>query len=127
MIDDAQYYNVVPVPTTPAFDPITAGIQTATMVAQTIGQINDADKRRNYEFAISRLSADRQQLLNNQMLRAKTLTDRLGILANAVAMVKAEETRSRIQSSESAERNKMILIIGGGMALLITAFLIKKV
>jgi hypothetical protein len=120
--------NVVPsAPRIPGIDPITSGVQAAAAIAQTISAINDANKRRNYDFAIGRMSADRQQELNKQLLSAKNLNERLAILANAVATVRAQEVRSRIEGVESAERNKMIIIVGGAFAILITAFLIRKV
>lgn len=123
--------NVVPeapkAPTIPGIDPITSGIQAAAAIAQTISAISDTNKRRNYEFAIGRMSADRQQELNKQMLAANTLNERLAILANAVATVKAQEVRSRIEGQTSAERNQLFIIIGGAFAILVTAYLIKKV
>lgn len=123
--------NVVPAiprpPMIPGIDPITSGVQAAAAIAQTISAINDTNKRRNYEFAIGRMSADRQQELNKQMLAASTLNERLAILANAVATVKAQEVRSRIEGQTSAERNQLFIIIGGAFAILVTAYLIKKV
>jgi hypothetical protein len=106
---------------------VTTAVAVGTVLATTIAGISDADKRKKFEFAISRLSSDRQDDLNKEMARAKNQTERLSILANAVAMIKAEERRSEIQGSQTAERNKIILIVGGGLALLITAFLIKKI
>lgn len=111
----------------PSIDPVTSGVQAATAIAQTISAINDANKRRNYDFAIGRMSADRQMELNKQLQAAENLNQRLAILANAVAMVRAQEVRSRIEGADAAERNKLILIVGGAFAVLITAFLIRKV
>lgn len=123
--------NVVPaIPKPPmlaGIDPITSGVQAAAAIAQTISAINDTNKRRNYEFAIGRMSADRQQELNKQILAAGTLNERLAILANAVATVKAQEVRSRIEGQSAAERNQLFIIIGGAFAILVTAYLIKKV
>jgi hypothetical protein len=115
-----MYYNVVGV------DPVTASVQVATQIAQTVSMINDADKRRNYEFALNRLSADRQQQLNQDLLKAKTRTEKLQVLANAVATIKAQEVQSRIEGSSRADRNLMLMVIGGGLAFIVVAYLIKK-
>lgn len=114
MIEE-NFYNLIP------------GVNEATAIAQTINQVADAKARRDYEFALSRLDSDRQEALNKQMLRAKNQTERLQILINSISNLKAEESRARIQGKQTSERNKVILIIGGGLALLITAYLIKKV
>jgi hypothetical protein len=105
---------------------VAVAVGVGTALASTISGISNADKRKKFEFAISRLSADRQDELNRRMERARTQTERLSILANAVAMIKADERRSEIQGSQIADRNKLFLIIGGGLAILITAYLIKK-
>ena len=119
MIED-MYYNVVGV------EPVTASIQAATQIAQTVAMINDVNKRRTYEFALNRLTADRQQQLNQDLLKAKTRTEKLQVLANAIATIKAQEVQSRIEGSSRADRNLMLMVIGGGLAFIVVAYLIKK-
>jgi uncharacterized protein (DUF2336 family) len=126
MIEDMYYNNTGAPSPTPSIDPITASIQAATQIAQTVAMINDADKRRNYEFALNRLTADRQQQLNQDLLKAKTRTEKLQVLANAIATIKAQEVQSRIEGSSRADRNLMLMVIGGGLAFIVVAYLIKK-
>lgn len=109
-----------------SFDPITGGVQAAAMVAQTVSQIVDTDKRRKYEFALSRLSSDQQLALNKKMASASSQENRLAILTSAIATIEAQTAAAKIQEGTKSEMLKAILIIGGGIALITVAYLIKK-
>lgn len=105
---------------------VQAGAAVGSAIGNTIVTIADAQKRRMFENALSRLSLDRQKELDGRLLRAKTLSERLAILTNAVTMIKVEEARAKIQGKQKEETTKILLIVGGGVVLLIAAFLIKK-
>jgi hypothetical protein len=105
---------------------VTAGVAVGSAIGGTVASISDANKRRLFGNALSRLSADRQKELDDRLLRAKTLSERLTILTNAVTMIKVEEARAKIQGKQKEETRKILLIVGGGVVLLIAAFLIKK-
>lgn len=109
-----------------AIDPVSASIQVATAITQTVSQISDQNKRRNYEFAIARLNADEQNSLNRKLAAAGTQNERLAILANAIATIKAQEAASLIESGNKKQTTLILLVIGGGLALLVAAYLIKK-
>lgn len=109
-----------------AIDPVTAGLQVAATAATTISQIDDANKRRNYEFALSRLTADEQKALNRKLAAAQTQTERLGILTSAMAQINALTATEKIKAQSRAELTTAILIVGGGIALILTAYFIKR-
>jgi uncharacterized membrane protein YidH (DUF202 family) len=112
---------------------VLAAVSTVTGVAGTISQISDAQKRREFEQAMGRLNADEKIALDRQLGRAKTQAERLAILTNAVGMIRAAETTARLQNigkAEEAKRKKemitIFLIVGGGLALITTVILLKK-
>lgn len=109
-----------------AVDPVSAGIQAAVSIASVTSQMVDRDKRRNYEFALSRLSADQQKALNRKLAAAQSQTDRLAILTSAIAQINAQTASEKIRAQSRREMTTAILIVGGGVALILTAFLIKK-
>jgi hypothetical protein len=112
---------------------ILGGVQVATQVVGTIAQINDANKRRDFDFAIGRLSLDQQMALERDLSRAADATQRLAILTNAIAMIRTAETTGKLQNkgkAEEAKRKKemlnIALIVGGGIAAIFTVILLRK-
>lgn len=105
---------------------VTEGIQAATAIATTVNDIVDKDKRRKYEFALSRLTADEQKSLNRKLAAAQTQTERLGILTSAMAQINALTATEKIKAKSKAELTTAILIVGGGIVLILTAYFIKK-
>ncbi len=93
-----------------------------TAIAGEIIAIKDKKKQQEYTNAINNMSYADQVALNQQMLRTSTTTQRIEVLANAVATVR---TAQAVQDSKNANTT-MFLILGGGLALIATAFLIKK-
>jgi hypothetical protein len=115
-------------------EPISLGIQTLTGVASTVAQISDMANRRAVEEAVGKLTLDQQMALERELAGAKTKTDRLAILSNAVAMIRSAETTAKLQNlgkKQQAERQKemvtIFLIVGLGLATVVTVLLIKKI
>lgn len=73
-------------------------------------------------LAVSNLSFQEQQALNEKILKSQTQSDRLKIMADAVSNLKAAQL-TQIEKNRNAQT---IMIIVGGMILLGTAFLIRK-
>lgn len=67
-----------------AVDPISAGVQAAAAIANTIAGINDMNKRRHFEEAIALLSQRQKAELNEKILKADTATARLQILSSSL-------------------------------------------
>jgi hypothetical protein len=101
---------------------IGGGVQAATAIAQTIAGINDMNKRRQTETALSYLSAQQQDQINSQLLKAKTQTERMQILSSAiVSYAIANET------SQDKQQTMMYVLAGVmGVALLVSAIYLMK-
>ncbi len=101
---------------------VSAIVGIGSSVAGVLTQVNDAKKRREFEQALSTMSQTQQNALNEKILRAKNDNERLSILINAVAQIKIGQA-----SAKTDKDTKMaMIIIGGGVALLLTIFMIKK-
>jgi len=115
-------------------EPISAGISAATQIVSTIAGISDMNKRRDVEQALGRLSLAEQNAIARELNRAKTQSERLAILTNAVASIRSAETTQKLKNlgMEEADRRKkemtmIYLIVGLGIAAVLTVVLIKKV
>jgi len=115
-------------------DPITAGIGAAAQVAQTIANIVDMQKRRDFDQAIGRLSLAEKMALDRELGRANTQAQKLAILTNAVSAIRSAEVTQKLVNkgmAEADERKKermmIYLIVGGGIALIGAVLLIKKI
>ncbi len=110
--------------------PVGAIIQSATALIGAVSQIIDDTKRRNVEMALANLSADQQMQLNAQIAAAGTQTDRLNVLAQAVATVRSAQSTALINQSTEADKLKILLWLGiGGLVLgagTLIFFAIKK-
>jgi len=112
---------------------ISTAVMAGAQVAQTIANINDMAKRREYEFAFGRLNMDSRLALDKALAAANTQTEKLAILTNAVAMIRQAETTQKLINKGQAEADKRkqdrintYLIVGGGAAALLITFLIIK-
>jgi hypothetical protein len=110
-----------------------AAVSAVTSVAGTINQISDASKRRDFEFAMGRLSNDQKLALERDLAKANTQAKRLEILTNAVAMIRSAETTAKLQNQGKAEQAKrqkemvtIFLIVGGGLAAILTVLALRK-
>jgi len=108
------------------FDPsmITSGAQAAATIAQTISNIIDQTKRRQFEQAVTLLSNQQQIDLAKQLMNTQSQDARLQILSNALLQY-------TISAQQSADKNNtvMIIIAASFAALLVGAalfFSLKK-
>lgn len=114
-------------------DPISAGLGVATQIAGTIAQISDMNKRRDFDQAMGRLSLAERTALERELGRANTQAQKLAILTQAVSAIRSVEVQQKLINkgmAEADERKKerimIYLIVGGGIALIVAAILIKK-
>lgn len=103
-------------------DIISASGGAASMVAQTISNIIDQKKRRDFEQSLSLLNSQQMAELNKKMLAAKTETDRLNILSSSLIQYATANKQA------SANAKVVMLGISGVLAvsLLIVAFFVLK-
>lgn len=98
----------------PIVEAAAAVVQTLTGVATAIAQIKDANKRREMEMAIARMSAADQVKLNEKILRSSNKNAQLQMLIEA--------------TTRTAESNKKLVywVIGGSLLFLLLAVYISK-
>lgn len=101
-------------------------LQVGTDLVMNTSQIVKGEKGRKTFFSKTRLSADEQKRLNEELLRAQTQEERVKILTNAVNLIRSEAERATQEAEIKNKRNRNILIIGGSIALLISIILIKR-
>ena len=77
----------------------------------------------NQGLAISNLSYADQRILNEKILKANTQTERLAIMANAVAGINSSQATQAAKNTQ----NTAILLVAASVTLVVAAFLIKKV
>lgn len=87
------------------------GTQAASMIAQTVSGIIDQTKRRQFEQALSLLSNQQQDELNNKLLAAQTESQRLQILSDAVV----KYASSNAQAGQ--QKQMIIYVIVGVLAI----------
>jgi hypothetical protein len=100
---------------------ITAGGEVAGAIISSLASVKDAKLRRQYQERIAVLDAQQQRELNTKLLKAKTDTDRLRILADSLNA----SNIARIQAFNKRDLNLTLYIIGG-IAILGSAFFIYK-
>jgi len=106
-------------------DLIATGVGIGSTVAMTIAQIGDAKKRAEFEESLALLNANQQFELEKAVQLAKDTTERIKILTDAVAMIRVEEVKSKLQKPKDDSTKKALLIMGGGFAILIGAVIVK--
>lgn len=107
-------------------DPISAG----TQIASTVAQINDINKRRNFEQNLAMLSNKQKNDLEIALQRTNNINARIEILSNAVAQIRSAQSTAilttTIQERSRRERTIALVVIGGALAILLGVVLIKK-
>ena len=113
---EVYYYNANGAPN---LDPVSAGVDAAATIANTIAGISDMKQRREFDRATGRLSLDDQRKLAQQLQKAKSREAKLAIIT-------AEVNKFQIAESKKQTQN-MTLIIGGSLVfLLVVVYLVKK-
>ena len=97
---------------------VTDVVQAGAIVATTVSEIQQAEKRAQFQRAFDRLSASEQIALAKQLQKNQSKEARLKIITDAVNLYNIQQ-----------EKNKNVqtgLIIGGSLVLLIAiVFLVK--
>lgn len=102
--------------------PVSAGVAVASAAVSAVVEIKDAQKRREVELAISRLSYRDQRDLNEKVARAKNKNERLALLLQEVNKAKIEEQKEKTKK----ETRNAILIVGGALVVLVAVVLLKR-
>jgi hypothetical protein len=94
-------------------------------VAMTIAQVGDAKKRAQFQESLALLNANQQAELERVVQLSKDVNDRLKIITDAVAMIRVQEVKSKLEKPKDNNTKKVLLIIGGAFAILIGAVIVK--
>jgi hypothetical protein len=93
--------------------------QAGTAIAQTVSNIIDQTKRRQFEMALANLSNRQQEELNNKLLQARSDTEKMQILSNSVLQYAIAN-----QQSETSKETVMYVIAGGLAIVLLGAAIV---
>lgn len=90
-------------------------------VAGTVGQIVDDKKRRTFEMALTNLTAQQRNELEQRMAKEQTQTARLNLLATVLA----NNTALEKDQQNKKQKNQLILFgIFAGTGVLVLALLV---
>jgi hypothetical protein len=106
-------------------DLIGQGIGISSGIVSTIASVSDAKKRAEFQENLEKLSLQQQGELEKDIQRAKTVTERIGILTNAVAMIRVAEVNKKLEKKPQNDTKQLLFIIGGGFAVLLGVVIIK--
>jgi len=110
---------------------VSAGVGVGSSVFSVISNIQDNKQRALFESNFRSLSSEQQKKIDQQVLKARTQSEKLSIIANSLTQLGVARINTQatlVSEEEKKKRNEMILI-GGVMiatALLITIVIIKK-
>jgi len=96
--------------------------QVVASVGSTASEVIDAKKRRDIEFALSRLSADEQIKLNQKIARGQSQNERLNILAQEIAKIQVEKSKE----ASKKQLRTALFIVGGSIVVLVAVILLKR-
>lgn len=96
-----------------------------------ISQINDANKRRKFEQNFQQLTLEQQKGLDMMVLRAKSQSERLGILSQYLTQLNAQRIQnlSNFYSDKEKSKRTNLLLIGGGIlvvGVIVTILVLKR-
>lgn len=94
-------------------------------IGSTLAAMSDAKKRAEFEKNLAYLSSEQKNALERDIARAGTLTQRIAILTNAMTMIHVQAVRSKLEKKPEDNTKQLLMIIGGGFAILIAAVIIK--
>lgn len=114
----------------PAATAVMVGGQVAATAAQTVAQITDIKKRREFEQRLATLSNEQRAQLDRDLLRAGSADRRIEILANSLASVRAAQSTTAIKARQEAQTKReittAIVVVGGAALILIAVVLLKR-
>lgn len=101
---------------------IDAAVNATLGIATTIQGIKDTKQAKEYQKAINNLSYEDQKKLNLKLLQASTQNERLKIMGDSVAAIKA----AQVVQAEKNKTTRILIFLGGGLAILLTALIVKR-
>ena len=101
------------------------------ILAETLSNVTDKKKRREFEQSLKSLSTDRQKKLERDLIDARSQNERLALLTDALAQMHIGRIYNISETEREKERRKRtnILLYGGGIAIVlgfITYFILKR-
>ena len=93
--------------------------QAIATIGQVVAGISDMNKRRKFEQTLSLFNSDQQVALSEKLMRAQSLTDRIGILTKTIADFTIEQEKVK-----STKDIRLIIVAGGLVTVLIVVALI---
>lgn len=93
-------------------------------VAQTVASIKDQTKRREFEQKLAMLSQQEQANLNRSLLQAKTDTERMTIIAQAITSIKLKQIE---QAGKDNTLQQALIVLAAVVVLIGAVFFISKV
>lgn len=112
---EVYYYNANG---TPNLDPVSAGVDAAATIANTIAGISDMKQRREFDRATGRMSLDDQRKLAQALQKAKSREAKL-------ALITSEINKFQIQQSKKTTQT-MAIVIGGSLVFLFAVIYLTK-
>jgi hypothetical protein len=104
---------------------ISQGVGLGTGILGTIAGINDSKKRLEIQENLEKLSIAQRDALERDIQSQNTTTQKIAILTNAVTMIKVAEVSKKLDKTQKDNTKTLLLIIGGGVALLATAVVLR--
>lgn len=96
-------------------------VQAAAAVTGVIAGIIDAKKRREFQEKFAKYSADQQMALAQKVADAKTQTDKLAAISQAMVQYDLETTR------QQTKREIITYAVAGGFALVLLVMVIVSI
>lgn len=105
-----------------SLDPISAGVNVAATIANTVAGISDMAKRRNAEIGLNYLTAQQKNELAIQLSKAQTQTERMQILSSAIV------SYAIANENNAARSNNIMYLAAAGLsvAFLVMAIILLK-
>jgi hypothetical protein len=96
-------------------------------IASTVASMKDAKQRAQFQQDLELLSVEKRDSLERHLLLTNDATERLRILTDAIARIRAEEVRSKLgKKKEDKETKQILIIVGSAFALLIGVAITRK-
>lgn len=113
---EVYYYNADG--KTPNLDPLSAGVDAAATIANTIAGISDMKQRREFDRATGRMSLDDQRKLAQALQKAKSREAKLALITSEINKFQIEQSKKTTQT--------MALVIGGSLVFLFAVIYLTK-
>jgi hypothetical protein len=103
----------------------TQGVGLGLGITQTLVAIKDAKKRAEFEQNLALLTQTQKNELESEIQRATALNDRIRIITEAITKIRVAEVQKKLGKKPEDNKKQLYFIIGGGVAVLLVAIVIK--